>query len=196
MHLLQWSNHVYMFISNVTILTWWSVLYSSVQSLTSPPPPELCSGKPLLYCGHLLHCFGFYSFFLFPTQHNKDVIMYGHLKGMMGDMVGFHTLLENILTSLLVSIPWAMCILCVYMYMYMYTHFSLTLTLFIADTCRWRPSHFLEESSAKALCFSVCVCCMLVVFCSLARSPSSSFILATSLAFSSSYEWRSIWLNM
>lgn len=59
-------------------------------------------------------------------------------------------------------------------------------TLFKADTCSCRPSHFLADSSAKALCFSICVCWMLVVLCSLALSSSVSFIFAFSWAFSSS----------
>lgn len=59
-------------------------------------------------------------------------------------------------------------------------------TLCKADSCSWRPSHFLPDSSAKALCFSICVCWMLVVFCSRARSSSISLIFALSLAFSSS----------
>lgn len=62
----------------------------------------------------------------------------------------------------------------------------LTHTLFKADTCSWRASHFLEESSAKALCFSICVCWMFVVLCSLVRSSSSSLIFAHRLVFSSS----------
>lgn len=68
-------------------------------------------------------------------------------------------------------------------------------TLCKAVTCSWRPSHFLADSSAKALCFSICVCWMLVVFCSLARSSSISFIFALSFAFSSSFNNRNTMLS-
>lgn len=63
-------------------------------------------------------------------------------------------------------------------------------TLCKADTCSCRPSHFLADSSAEALCFSICVCWMLIVFCSLARSSSISLIFAQSFAFSSSCNIR------
>lgn len=61
-----------------------------------------------------------------------------------------------------------------------------TQTLCKPDTCSPRASHFLADSSPKALCFSICACWMLMVFSSLARSSSIVLIFALSLTFSSS----------
>lgn len=129
-----------------------SVSSCSVESLTSPPPPRLCSDGPPQCCGRPLLVCGIYSDFLFPAQSTVHIS-----NGRRWHILHMH-----------------------------FTCRTCSQTLCKADTCSWRLSHFLPDSSAKALCFSICVCWMPVVFCSLARSSSISFIFALSLAFSSS----------
>lgn len=126
-----------------------SVSFCLFESLTSPPPPELCSDEHLCCCGWLPPVCDIYSNFLLPAQHRSyDVRFYSFLWR----------------NSCWLSLG----------------------TFFKADTSSLRPSQFLEDSSAEALCFSICALWMLTVFCSFAPSSSSSLILALSLSFKSS----------
>lgn len=130
-----------------------SVSFCWFESLTSPPPPALCSDAPLCCCGWLPPVCGIYSDLLTPAQPRSSSVRF------------LQCPIEN---QLFLSFR----------------------TFFKAHTSSLRASQLLEDSSAEALCFSICIFWMLTVFCSLAPSSSSSLILALSLSSKSSCDSR------
>lgn len=125
------------------------------ESSPSPSLPQLCSDEPPCCCGWLPLLFGTFADFVFPAQQETTHFRICNWRIMKPQLI-----------SQLIIVQTSCCC-----------------TLFKASTCCWRVAHFCTDSSTNALCFSICVCWTLVVFCSLTHSFSISFICALSFAF-------------